>query len=566
MKKTPIIAGVVGLGILGGAYLGGLYISGNKAMSALQNLVDESNQSAGFDLLSLQEEKGLFSSAANLSLTNPTRSVVLANAQLTLHHGVFSTDIDGKFMLNDPRWQQIEPIRKNGGLDVQGHFNSFGTKGSFAQIGMSGRVDDAKPSSDDNTFSFFLRAEPTGGFDPATQDKLRELIAKGMNGQVPTEAAPHDISKESHGLISVRARGPKSRVDIEMPVLYQNNGTFTDSSALLTVRLNGEDVLKPYGIQSINGVSHTTDDKYHRGSYTRIDVPGKIMLPSAPGATAPSLASDVSFLAEVNDKQASASLNIGGMDFQDDSRHFSVGPMRFTLFNDIDTYGRLMMLEKSLGTLSPEGRQAAVATLETYLPNFHFEMNDMVIKETDYDDADTESTLKSVTMDIVRDLSAPVTHFTLTASDVNSSDVQHAELTQRITVDQSIVDTGMRVLQELNQARFQPSDALMTDAKQQVLALLQRSPRIVLDELYFSAENLPRPLRASGEVSVLGDALKQLEELDEKRIKAHFTINGLPDELVSEAHSRGMNTISADKPVEVDFLAGNLLINGQRVQ
>ncbi len=563
MKKTPIIAGVVGLGILGGAYLGGLYISGNKAMSVLHRWVDEANRSSGVDYLSLQEDRGLFRSTVHLSAANPTQPWTLGDAQLTFHHGIFSTDIDGKLMLNDPRWQSLPPIKKNGGFDVEGHIKSFSSQGSFVQTGIRGRVDDAKPESE---FSAFLRAELTSGFDQGTTDTLRALIAKGMNEQAPEGADGHGDGKEQNILLSVKAHGPKARVDIEMPILYQRNSASTDTSTVLSFRINGEDVLKPYGIESVSGVSHTTYDKYHRGSYARFDIPGKFMLPKSFVTDEPGYMSDLNFQARVDDNGASAALNIAGMEFQSEDSPFSMGPLRISAFSDIDTYGHLMDLSRTLKSMPQEDQVAALKTLGTRLPDIHLELHDMLLKGNDDEDTAAESSLKSVTMDIVRDLSAPVTHFDLKASDINGSGIEHADFSQRITIDQPIINTAISVLQVWGHARNEPSQAQLDDIKQQVLTLLKSSPRIVLNEWYFAAHNFPRPMIATGELSVLGDTLQSLDDLSEKSVKAHVTITGLPDELVSEALMRGLDSVNADTPVEIDFQAGKLSVNGEQVQ
>lgn len=565
MKKTPIIAGVVGLGILGGAYLGGVYISSNKAISALHQLVDSTNNAVGIDYLRIEENKGLFSSTVHLSAFNPLASREIGNAQLTLHHGLLSTDIDGKLMLNDPRWQKLPPIKDNGGVDVVGHINNFNSKGSFVQIELNSREDSHKPALEGNGFGIAFRTEVIDGFDQNTQDTLHGFIAKGMHEQSPTGGDGRGDGKETSILVSMKAYGPKGSVDIDVPVLYQQNSTATDASMTMSMRVNGNDVLKPKGIESISGVSHVTKDKHQVGSYARFGASGNIVLPQG-------RRDDVGYLlnpsitAEVDEKGAYAALKSTGMAYQNDDERIVVGPVSLSLFTDMALYSEQLDQDVAIRALPMEKRLAALTSSTMRLPDIHAELHDLVITNYDDDDETTKKTLKSAVLNISRDLSMPVTHVAFDVQDINDDNVEHANFTQRITLDQPIVDTAVRILQTLNSTRYQPSSDQIEGFKQSILTLLKSSPRIVLNEWQFSAANVSRVMNAMGELNVLGDTVHRLENIDENNIKAHFTINGLPDEVVRYANDAGFESIHSNQAVNIDMIEGHLMVNGKQVR
>lgn len=100
MRKTPAI--IAGLAIVGAAYLGTLYVSGNKAMARLHQWVDDANAYQSKVHIDLQDEKkGLFTSTATIVIADAQGKVNI-DAPLSLHHGLFSTDIDSRvaFVVN----------------------------------------------------------------------------------------------------------------------------------------------------------------------------------------------------------------------------------------------------------------------------------------------------------------------------------------------------------------------------------------------------------------------------------------------------------------------------------
>lgn len=564
MKKTPIIAGLIGLGILGSAYLGGLYISSNKAMSTLHQLVDSTNSTAGIDYLRVEENKGLFSSTVHLSAFNPLVSHEVGNVQLTLHHGLLSTDIDGKLMLNDARWQNLPLIKNNGGVDVLGHINNFNAKGSFVQVELNDQENDHKPVREGNAFGIAFRTEIVDGFDQSIQDTLHGIIAKGLSEQSPAKGGGRGDGKETSILVSMKAYGPKGRVDIDMPVLHQKNSTATDTSMALSVLVNGSDVLKPNGIGSVSGVSHLTNDKHQMGSYARFGALGNIMLPSGRRGDVGHVLNP-SLTAEINEKGAYGVLQSSGMAYQNDEEHIVMGPLSLSLFTDMAAYSQQLDQAAAIKALPEKERLAALTSIAMRLPDVHAELHDMVI--TQYDDGDkAEKSLKSAAVDISRDLTMPVTHVAFEMRDINDDDVKHANFIQRITLDQPIIDTAVGIFHTLNNTRYQPSSDQVRGFKESILTLLKGSPRIVLNESQFSAENLPHAMNATGELQVLGDTVQRLERFNEKNVKAHFTLTGLPDEVVNYAHDAGFETVRVGEDVNIDMVEGHLTVNGKLIR
>lgn len=557
MKKTPIIAGLVGLGILGGAYLGGAYLSSNTAMEKLHQWVDYANQASTERYDIVEENKGLFSSTAHVTVTDTFGSAPVVDTQLTFHHGILSTDIDGKLMFNIPSWQQLEVIKNNGGMDVSGHVNTFKAKGNFIQFGLTAP---ANADSKGKEFSFVLRAESSVDFDQSTQDKLHALIAQGVDGQ---EKATSD-GKETNILVSMKGHGPKAELNIDVPVLYQQNSNAYDTSTTMYVRLDGKDVLKPNGIQSIDGVSHYTKGEHPLGSYMYLNVPGTLSIPSEQGMQT---LADMSVLADVSDKGAQGTMRIARTSVQEGDRSFASGPVTMSMMFNASAYNEMLALGNSLKGMTPEARSVALKNFAWKLPDIHAEAHDIVMKKQDENTKkETNDSMKAIALDIVRDVNTPVTHVNMTASDIISDEVKHGDFSQKIMVDQLIVDTAFNISHTLGSMRDQPSMEQIDSMQQQALVLLQSSPRIVLDELRLSAENLPHVFSATGEVKVAGDAIHSLGDIDNKIFTAHFTITGLPSELVEQAHNNGLENISADKPIHVDFVAGRLTINGKEVR
>lgn len=94
MRKAPVI--IAGIGIVGAAYFGGIYMSGSKAISRLHQLVERANVSQSGVHFDIQDEhRGLFTSTAKITAANKQNYLAI-EAPLSLHHGLFSTDIESQ--------------------------------------------------------------------------------------------------------------------------------------------------------------------------------------------------------------------------------------------------------------------------------------------------------------------------------------------------------------------------------------------------------------------------------------------------------------------------------------
>lgn len=90
-KKTPIIVAIAGVVIIGGGYLGSMHYVSNKTMDFLHTQVDKINTSGKKHAEIQDEKRGLFTSTAKVIVSDDTSSIA---APLTVHHGLFNTDID----------------------------------------------------------------------------------------------------------------------------------------------------------------------------------------------------------------------------------------------------------------------------------------------------------------------------------------------------------------------------------------------------------------------------------------------------------------------------------------
>lgn len=562
MKKTPIIAGLIGLGVVGGAYLGALYYSGNKATSAIRQSVDMFNKSSIVDYVEIEEDRGLFSSDVHVIAKSPMAKVfdpsqssaAIADAKLTLHHGIFSTDVDGKFMLNATSWKELEVIRKNEGLDISAHINTFNEMGNFVQAKID--VPPAKENtSSTNNVTVRIRIEPQAVFDQGTQDKLKTIIAKGINEQAPIKSD----GKEHRYILKAGVLGTNKTFDIEMPILYQENSNATDVATTVLLKVDGQDSLKASGIDEINGVSHITRDEHLKGSYALLRIPHI----KAPDERQPQgTLSDITFQTGINDKQTYFTARIGSVDAHDADSHIVMGPASISMFSDIQTEDRLKALAESLrsNNLSQQERQDIFKKLITYMPDVHAELHDVAFT-TAYNE---NKSLKSATLDITRDINTPVTHVGVELHDING-DITHGHFSQHVSVDQSIIDTVMSVGQAVNVARFVPSMDPTDIAQKELFALIKSSPRVVLNDFSFSADEFPRELKASGEAVVQGDAITRLEDFDEKYVNAHFVVTGLPDELEELFEEKGLVSIENDQPINIDLKSGHIWVNGEKL-
>ena len=566
MKKTPIIAGIVGIGILGGAYLGGLYVSGNKAMNALRQMAVNANETAGVDYVQLQEERGLFSSTAHIVIQEPMTKNVKVDSHLIFHHGVFSTDIGGKLMFNNDQFQQIDFIRNNDGLDVLGHINTFGSKGNFIQAAISHRIDDKKALLADNEASLLIRAESGVNFDQATLDKLRSVIAKGMNGQSPVGADGRGDGKESNMLMSLQVKGPGASVDVSVPVLYQENSHATDASMFMSVNYNGQDVLKSYGIDAIDGVSHGTNDKYKLGSYARFDLHGMFAFPpeSAHSPFSGQLAG-LGLLAEVNESGIYTLLKADSLDARADGQHVAAGPVSFKLSMDSGAYGKLLDDSRAMPAMPAAERLAVQKVWQTYLPDLHLEVQNLRTEGYDDEGDEEQVSIENMVFAVTRDIKQPFTHITSDIRGVNGGEMANGDISLLVTLDQSIIDIFMRMSAIAQQTQFHPSNEQVQGMKLDALAFLQTSPRIVLDKLQVSNARWSHAVNASGEVAVVGNTIRSLSSFGATNITAHLTASGLPSDQLEQLDEYGVYGLSSDKPVTIDFHDGELLINGKSI-
>ena len=571
MKKTPIIAGVVGLGMLGGAYFGGLYVSGTKAMNALRQMVVSVNEGAGAEYLQLQEERGLFSSTAHIVVQDPITKSVKADSKLTFHHGVFSTDIDGKLMVNNPLLRKTKSIEDNGGFDVLGHVNTFGSKGNFVQVAISNPINDKKELTEDNKEGMVFRAEQGVALDQPTLDKLRSVIAKGMNGQSPVGADGRGDGKESTVLISLRVKAPGNNVDINVPVLYQKNSRATDASMFMSVNYNGNDVLKPYGIDAIDGVSHQTNDIHKMGSYARFDMHGALTIPSrSANAHSPFIAklAGLGLLTEINENEAYTAFKADSLDMRGDNndrRNVSTGPVSFKVSIDSSAYKKLLDDIRAWPSMRESERLASQKAWQTYLPDLHLEMQNLHVEDYNHEGSEDNVSTKNTVFSVTRDPKQLVTRVAWEAHDIhgiNGHEAAHVSISESFTLDQSIVDASMGILAKAQQAQFKLSDEQKKGIEQDVLTLLKKSPHIVLNRLQVSNSNWPQAIDASGEVHVLGDTISSLQSFNPASIVAHLEASGLPSDQIERLDKEGVYGLSSDKPVTVDFRGGILLING----
>lgn len=91
MKKTPIIV-VAGLAaVLGAGYLGGMHYVSNKTMDFLHAQVDKTNAKEKTHAEIQDENRGLFTSTAKIIVSD---SGTTFSAPLTVHHGLFNTDVN----------------------------------------------------------------------------------------------------------------------------------------------------------------------------------------------------------------------------------------------------------------------------------------------------------------------------------------------------------------------------------------------------------------------------------------------------------------------------------------
>lgn len=567
MKKTPIIAGIVGLGIIGGAYLGTLYYSGSKAISDVHRYGDMINKYSIVDYIDIKEDRGLFSSTVHIIVNNPLlyafdpsqQPAVTADTRLTLHHGIVSTDIDGKFMLNDPRWQAIDAIRKNEGFDVSAHINTFSEKGNFFQAKLDMPFTEKASSSKGNppVITFRARIEQQSEFDPLIQGKLRGLITKGINEQLPVKSD----GKEYSYILKVGALSDNKSAEIEAPFLYQENSNAVDIATTVFFKIDGQDALNSMGIDKIDGVSHITQDNHWQGSYARFSIPS---IAYTNEGYSRAFRSDLVFQTGINDKQAYFTARTGGIDAHDANSHFSMGPASLSMFTDAQTNAQMSDLAASLksNTLSQQEQRAALKKLITYLPDLHAELHNIALTTPD----SATRSLESATLDITRDISAPVTHVGIEALGING-DITHGHFSQHLSVDQSIIDTAANIIELINATHSNPSIAqiniMQEDMQEELLNLIKTSPRIVLNDLEFSADEYPRELKASGEVSVQGDAITHLAALNPKCVNAHFTVIGLPDKVEQFFRGAGLSNIDANQPVNIDFKEGHSWVNGE---
>ena len=570
MKKTPIIASVVGLGILGCTYLGGLYVSSSKTMGMLRQLVDRENKRAGIEYVQLQEERGLFNSTAHLTARHPVLKGPELDTHLVFHHGVFSTDIDGKLMLK-PLFNNLQLLKDNNGLDVSGHVNTFGSKGNFLQAEFKPSTKDGKALTSGKNNSFVIRAEQNVDLDQSTLDKLHGVIAKGVNGQSAVGADGRGDGKESNLLLSMRANNASNSTHIDIPVLYQQNSGAVDASMSVSFSINDLDMLKSYGIDSIEGVSHSTNSAYQIGSYAGFNMLGTLALPASRTDVSEVKLSSISASAVIDNEGARSMLTVAALNMNGHEGPVSIGPLSFKASIPISSYTTLMDDYRAWGTWPEANRLAAQKKWRSYFPDLQVDIENVRANSYDDDGSVAPNSAQHIKLAVTRDPERPVSYVALEMRDLNGSELVHGNITQLITIDQPIIDTFMETIVAVQDANMKQTATSEINRifEQNMLTLLQKSPRIVFDKFQMSADNWPRVMNVSGAVAFQGESLTNLTPLTSQtsadNITAYFTASGLPDELIKAINKDGKYGLSDDAPITVEFRNRQLMVNGKHV-
>lgn len=197
---------------------------------------------------------------------------------------------------------------------------------------------------------------------------------------------------------------------------------------------------------------------------------------------------------------------------------------------------------------SEQSRQNLETVLTAHLPDIHANIKDLKNRVSMNL---PETSAEHFIIDIVRDPSSAVTRFAGNLSGIGSKGAANGNVIIKVALDQRIVDTAMNL-----------SHRTDSNISQDVVALAQTSPRIVLEELrMFDNEHIA--LSATGEASLDGSSITSINDIGITAIIGKATIKGLPDGAAQMAEIYNIDGVKDGQPVDVTVNKGKVAINGK---
>ncbi|BBG30947.1 subtilisin-like serine proteases [Zymobacter palmae] len=195
---------------------------------------------------------------------------------------------------------------------------------------------------------------------------------------------------------------------------------------------------------------------------------------------------------------------------------------------------------------SDENRLALEKIATAHLPDIHADMQDLKNRVSM---SMPETGAEHFVFDITRDKAASVTRVAGSIDGIGNSGVK-GNITLKMALDQRIIDTTMKL-----------SNGDDANMQQDLVALAQTSPRVVLEELrMFDHKNIA--LSATGEASIDGSVVKSIDDFNLTAVVAKFTVKGLPDGAGQMAQAYGVPGIKDGQPVVITVDKGSVAVNG----
>ena len=375
-----------------------------------------------------------------------------------------------------------------------------------------------------------------------------------------------EIQDEHHGVLSSTAKVTGVSADksfaLDAPVELHHGLRSTDIDSRLEIKIDGQNVLQQLGSKEerILVHAHAKHNRDGRGSDIHFHVPGKLVLGTDEDDSRSTEEFDLG-IARGDDGSLTIDTREAASQSVIEGQNITSTDVKNRLTYDAQWADSAIALARQSGNLSPEElRSRAVALFLSQLPDMHIDAKQIAL--TGSSPADKMGSIDGLKLDLVREGGASaVSHLTIDVKDVNAMG-KHYKGNTSMKLDQSVVDTLMSVASSAAANGGHVSDE---DAEAKVVALLQTSPRFVIDNLDVSGDDL-KPVSMNGYVTIDGKDLKNIEDVQmhaPQLVKGQLIIRNVPEFAVMMAPMIGLTDIKAGDTVTVDVEAGHVKANGK---
>lgn len=393
-------------------------------------------------------------------------------------------------------------------------------------------------------------------------DRLHQLVTHGNEMQSKVHL---DVQDEHRGLFTstakIAATNDQNKIAVNAPLSLHHGLFSTGIEGQVTASVNGENVMKLLHSQDDHFAvtAHVKHNEDGRGSDLHIHVPGKLLLESGYNKQHWTENLDLN-ISRDSDGCLIISTHEDSSDLISGRTQYAGKDIANRFVYDAQWVDNAIpVIRDNLNAFTEDNKLRLVAIFLSQLPDAHFETKQLTLtnkyfnKSVGFDGA---------SVDLVRENgSIPVSHLSLNIKDANVEG-KHYKGDLSLKLDQAVVDTYTSIMSSaaLNRQFNEES------AEAKVVALLQGSPRLVLEKLDISGDDI-KPISVNGFLTVNGSDIKTSSDVNGRMqtlMKGQLVIHNIPELLVNYAMPIVLGDIKAGETVKFDVDNGHVAVNDQR--